>query len=124
MTLALVTSDNEANARRQLGDSAALFSDFDCGASLFGKTAKFRRVVKRAGVAPAQAIAIGDEVRDIEAARAAGIACAAVTWGYAAPEALRAHAPDRVFGRMEDIAPALLPREGGAARVASPPRDA
>ncbi len=105
-------------------DSAALFSDFDCGASLFGKTAKFRRVVKRAGVDAAQAIAIGDEVRDIEAARAAGIACAAVTWGYAAPEALRAHAPDRVFERMEDIAPALLAREGGAARVASPARDA
>jgi len=81
--LALVTSDSEANARRQLGQAnAALFSDFACGASLFGKAAKFRRVLKRARVDPGAAIAIGDEVRDIEAARAAGIACAAVTWGY------------------------------------------
>jgi len=108
--LALVTSDSEANARRQLGQAnAALFSDFACGASLFGKAAKFRRVLKRARVDPGAAIAIGDEVRDIEAARAAGIACAAVTWGYAALEALRAHGPDIVFERMRDITAALVP---------------
>ena len=59
--------------------------------------------MRRAGVAPAQTIAIGDEVRDIEAARAAGIACAAVAWGYAAPEALAAHAPDMMFREMRDI---------------------
>jgi phosphoglycolate phosphatase len=105
--LALVSSDNEANARAQLGPSAGLFSFFECGASIFGKAAKFRRVLRRAGVGPAQAIAIGDEVRDIEAARAAGIACAAVTWGYAAPEALRAMQPEHLFERIDDIGPAL-----------------
>ncbi len=109
LRLALVSSDNEANARAQLGAAnAALFSDFACGASLFGKAQKFRGVLRRAGVAAAQAIAIGDEVRDIEAARTAGIACGAVTWGYAAPEALQAHRPDVTFERMEDIARHLL----------------
>ena len=104
-----MSSDHEANARRQLGEAnAALFTDFACGAALFGKPAKFRRVLKRAGIAPDAALAVGDEVRDIEAARAAGIACAAVTWGYAAPAALRAHGPDLVFDRINDIAPALL----------------
>jgi phosphoglycolate phosphatase len=108
--LALVSSDTQANARRQLGDAnAALFSDFACGASLFGKAAKFRHVLARAGVQAQHAIAIGDEVRDIEAGRAAGIACAAVTWGYAAPEKLRALAPDLVFEGMEDIAARLIP---------------
>jgi len=101
--LALVTSDSEANAREKLGDAAALFSHFDCAASLFGKPAKFRRVIRRAGVDPACVIAIGDEVRDIEAARAVGIACGAVCWGYAAPAALRVKAPDLVFERIEDI---------------------
>ncbi len=109
LRLALVSSDNEANARRQLGAAnVALFSAFDCGASLYGKAAKFRRVVKRAGAHPGRVIAIGDEVRDIEAARAAGIACAAVTWGFAAPEALHAQKPDIVFERMEDIVRHLL----------------
>lgn len=105
--LALVTSDSEANAREKLGDSAARFSYFDCAASIFGKPAKFRRLVRRAGVDPAQVIAIGDEVRDIEAARAVGIACGAVCWGYAAPAALRALGPDHVFERMDEIAEAV-----------------
>jgi len=101
--LALVSSDSEANARRQLGALAALFSHFDCGASIFGKARKFRRVVKRTGLAPDAVIAIGDEVRDIEAARSVGIACGAVRWGFASSEALRARAPDLMFERMEDI---------------------
>ncbi|MBI5319702.1 HAD hydrolase-like protein [Bradyrhizobium sp.] len=113
LTLALVSSDHEANARRQLGEAAALFSHFDCGASLFGKARKFRRVVRRAGFTVAQAISVGDEVRDIEAARAAGIACGAVMWGYAAPNALRGLAPEIVFERMEDIAPRLVAGTAG-----------
>jgi phosphoglycolate phosphatase len=108
MTLALVTSDSEANARRQLGpDTAALFAHFACGASLFGKAAKFRRVLRAAGAAPAQAIAIGDELRDIEAARAAGIACGAVAWGYADPAALQTTKPTMKFATMDEIAERL-----------------
>ena len=108
LTLALVSSDSEENARRQLGDSAACFSHFACGASIFGKAAKFRRIVRRAGVPHARTIAIGDEVRDIEAARAAGIACGAVAWGFAAPETLAALGPDMMFERMEDVAQRLV----------------
>jgi phosphoglycolate phosphatase len=109
LRLALVTSDTEENAHAQLGpENAVLFSDLACGAALFGKAAKFRRVLRGAGVAPGAAIAIGDEVRDIEAARAAGIACGAVTWGYAAAETLRALQPDLVFEGMEDIAAGLV----------------
>ncbi|WP_262049195.1 HAD-IA family hydrolase [Bradyrhizobium sp. Bra78] len=105
--LALVTSDSEANAREKLGEAAALFAHFDCAASIFGKPTKFRRVIRRAGVDPAHVISIGDEVRDIEAARAVGIACGAVCWGYAAPAALRALAPDRIFAHMDEIADAV-----------------
>ncbi|MBR0705332.1 HAD family hydrolase [Bradyrhizobium liaoningense] len=105
--LALVTSDSEANAREKLGEAAALFAHYDCSASLFGKAAKFRLVVRRAGVDPGRVIAIGDEVRDIEAARAAGVACGAVSWGYAAPAALRALGPDHMFEQMRDIADTL-----------------
>ena len=106
--LALVSSDTEANAREKLGSSAALFADFDCSASIFGKAQKFRRVMQRARANPAEVIAIGDETRDIEAARLAGIACGAVTWGYAAPQALTDRKPDLVFTRMDEIVGALL----------------
>lgn len=103
--LAMVSSDHETNVRTQLGpDLATLIAQFACGASLFGKAAKFKRVVKRSGLAPAEIIAIGDELRDIEAGRAAGIACGAVAWGYADPATLRAQKPDHMFTAMEEIA--------------------
>ncbi len=105
---AIASSDAEANVRSTLGpENAALIDHYACGVSLFGKTAKLRRLVERFGVTPAQAIYVGDELRDGEAARAAGIAFAAVAWGYSAPEALQAQAPDRFFTCVAEIAPAL-----------------
>ncbi len=103
LTLALVSSDAEDNARRQLGVSAALFAHVACGASIFGKARKFRSILHRAGVAPDRVITIGDEVRDVDAARATGIAFGAVTWGYTARDALVAMRPDMVFDRVNDI---------------------
>jgi phosphoglycolate phosphatase len=108
LRLALVSSDSEANARRQLGETTALFSHFDCAASIFGKPAKFRRILRRTGIGAARTISIGDEVRDIEAARAAGIACGAVTWGFAAQQALEVLRPNLMFERMDDIARSLI----------------
>ncbi len=55
------------------------------------------------GVAPAEAIYIGDETRDAEAAAEAGVAFGAVAWGYAAPAALLACRPAEVFAAPGDI---------------------
>jgi phosphoglycolate phosphatase len=112
--LALVSSDSEANARSQLGPSASCFSDFDCGASLFGKSAKFRGVARRAGVEPSKVIAIGDETRDLDAAHEAGIAFGGVSWGYADPEALRARKPALWFDSVADITHTLMRAENAA----------
>jgi phosphoglycolate phosphatase len=109
--IALVSSDSEVNARLQLGSSAVHISDFACGASLFGKAAKFRRIVKRAGLASSAAIAIGDEMRDMDAADAAGIAFGGVAWGYADPDALRARQPQAWFDAVADIPRILAARE-------------
>ena len=57
VVLAMVSSDSESNVRRALGDYAALISQFACGASLFGKAAKFKAVLKRTGIAADDAIA-------------------------------------------------------------------
>lgn len=101
---AIASSDSEANVRSTLGqDNAALIDHYACGASLFGKAAKLRQVVRRSGIQPSEAIYIGDELRDGEAARSAGMAFAAVAWGYATPEALLAQRPDRFFASIDEI---------------------
>ena len=109
IALGLVTSNTESNARRALGPAAATITHWACDAALFGKAGTFRRVLRRAGVAPGDAMAIGDEQRDIAAARAAGLRAGAVAWGYATPAALAAAGPDILFDRVEAIAEHLLP---------------
>lgn len=91
--LAVASSNTEANVRRVLGPAAACVTLFECGASLFGKAARFRRVLRRTGVAAGDALCIGDEVRDATAAARAGIGFAAVGWGYNTTVALAAHHP-------------------------------
>jgi phosphoglycolate phosphatase len=106
---AIVSSDTEANVRRVLGpENEALIRWYGCSASIFGKPAKIRRVLRRSVVAPADAILIGDEVRDAEAAARTGIAFGAVSWGYAKPEALAARAPVRLFAAVDEIAEFLI----------------
>jgi phosphoglycolate phosphatase len=74
---------------------------------VFGKAPRFRRVLARSRVVPADALCIGDEVRDAEAARAAGIPFAAVTWGYTSEPALRAQNPAHLFQSLPDLAAAF-----------------
>jgi phosphoglycolate phosphatase len=106
--IAIVSSNAEANVRRILGPAnAALVSHYACGASIFGKAAKFRRVLRASGIPRERALSIGDEARDIEAAAAARLPCAAVTWGYATPELLRSRGPAFVFGSIDEIGAAL-----------------
>ncbi|WP_241962585.1 HAD hydrolase-like protein [Phenylobacterium parvum] len=112
VVLALVSSNSEANVRKILGpELAGCISHYACGASMFGKTPKFRKVIRRAGARHGQVLSIGDETRDIEAASRAGIDSGAVTWGYARPEILEAHRPTFLFNTMDDIARAALGRD-------------
>lgn len=105
---AIVSSNSEQNVRTILGASASLVSAFNCGSSLFGKGARFSSLLKRFDLPADQACAVGDEVRDIEAAHRAGIAAVAVAWGYAAPEALAAAVPDYIAFTPGDVADFLL----------------
>jgi phosphoglycolate phosphatase len=109
--VAIVSSNAEATIRLVLGpDLAGRVSAYACGASLFGKARKFTRVVHRLGVEPSQAIAIGDEGRDIEAARAAGVASGAVTWGYATRDLLVSCRPTHVFDTCDQVVQTLTGR--------------
>lgn len=108
IALALVSSNSESNVRAILGaDNASAIRYYECGASLLGKASRFRRVLRRSGTPAGNAICIGDEIRDLEAARDEGIAFGAVTWGYTAAEALVARAPAMVFRTVDEIADRL-----------------
>lgn len=109
--LALVTSNSRENCERALGEASfRLFTHVECGAALLGKARRLRRALRQAGVAPPDAIYIGDQATDAVAARKAGIAFGAVAWGYATVEALRALHPAHVLTDFADLAALGRPR--------------
>ena len=64
---AIVSSDSEASVRAGSRTLRRLIARFDCGASMFGKHWKFRRVARQLDANPSETICIGDELRDIDA---------------------------------------------------------
>ncbi|MEG3180835.1 HAD hydrolase-like protein [Sphingomonas sp. LT1P40] len=103
--LAIVTSNSETNARAVLGpENAARISWWACGASLFGKAPKFSKVMQASGVPVAHILSLGDETRDIDAARETGIRAGAVLWGYANPAAFAHLHPDIAFDSPAAVA--------------------
>lgn len=102
--LALVSSNSYSNVASVLGSELmGRFSFIECGSSVFGKPAKFQKILKKARGKRSVILAIGDEVRDIEAAREVGIDCGAVTWGYAKEKALADAKADYFFHSTNDI---------------------
>ena len=65
------------------------------------------------GVDPADCVYVGDATVDVLAARAAGMAAVAVTWGAGEREALTATGPDALVDTVADLATYLLGRRDG-----------
>lgn len=108
MRLAVVSSNSLENVRCVLGPAtAALFDDYECGAGLFGKAAKIGRLLERHDTAPERFLLVGDEMRDIDAARKAGVRVGVVAWGYNHVDALRERGPDELFMRAADLSVVL-----------------
>lgn len=70
---------------------------------LFSKAQAIRKVTKREGFNVGDAIYIGDEVRDIEAARKIGMPIISVTWGYNGEQILKKYKPDHLVTKPTQI---------------------
>jgi len=104
MQLALATSNTLQNVTTVLGDTLlSRFATVECGTSLFGKSHRLRRILKHTRMASSEAIYVGDEIRDAEAANDAGMMFGAVAWGYTTLEALVRTKPERLFRMPADM---------------------
>ncbi|HTP26422.1 MAG TPA: HAD hydrolase-like protein [Anaeromyxobacteraceae bacterium] len=121
-TLAIVSSNSVANVQAVLGPAnAARIAHYQCGLSMFGKCAGLRRVLGRSGIPREQAVYIGDEIRDLEAAKKAKVSSGCVAWGYARLDVLRGRGPTEVFATVPEIARlATASAEGREARLFGP----
>lgn len=102
--LGIITSNTEVNVQIFLrGHGLDLFDFVRCSSKLLGKARMIRSVIRRQHVRAADILFVGDETRDIEAAKKAGIRIAAVTWGYNSRRSLEAMKPDFVFESPKEL---------------------
>lgn len=111
LELSVISSNSEENIRRFLRNNGAnrLIRHIGSTPSLLGKGAMIRSFLMQRGVPREQSVYIGDEERDIQAARDAGVGIIAVGWGADAPGLLLRSRPDYLVRRPEEIA-AILDR--------------
>lgn len=107
--LAVVSSNAEENVRRALGEQADSIRWYRCGASMFGKPSKLKKVLAESGCAPGESIYVGDELRDADAAAEVGMAFGAVGWGYNDLDVLLRREPAEVFRSPPELAAKIAP---------------
>ena len=111
--LSLITSNSYDNVSRILNpNTMALMTYPQCGVSLFGKRPRLRHILRKTGIHPSEVIYIGDEIRDLEAARAENVDFGAVSWGYTRIDALIEHSPAEIFYSVEEISKKLAREHG------------
>ncbi len=96
--LFVVTSNSTSNVERFLSNHGIL-DDFKAiygGAGMFSKQRLIKKAMKLNRLSPNTAIYVGDEVRDIEAAKELKMPVVAITWGYNTEQLLLRHHPTLV----------------------------
>lgn len=103
--MSVVSSNSEENIRKILRREAIeqYFSGVYGNVGLFSKTRAFKVVLRDQKTRISQAIYVGDEVRDIESAKKAGLPIIAVTWGYNGQKVLEKYQPDYLVKAPQEL---------------------
>lgn len=103
--LGIITSNSEDNVRFVM-EKNGLGSSFDfvcSGLRIFGKHRLINNLLAREKLKPEEVVYVGDETRDIDAARKSRIKAIAVSWGFNSPEALIRHNPDYLIRHPQEL---------------------
>jgi phosphoglycolate phosphatase-like HAD superfamily hydrolase len=93
----ILTTNSKDNVTLFLKRNRLEFFDFIyAGGSIFGKHKMLKRLIREIKVRPEEAVYVGDEIRDIEAAKRCGVSVVSVTWGYNNEKALMRNRPDYI----------------------------
>ena len=94
--LGIITSNEKNNVLAFLKENnlELVFDFIYSGIAIFGKDRIMAKFIKNNGLTKNEAIYVGDETRDIEAAKKSGMPVIAVSWGFNSAEILAKHKPD------------------------------
>lgn len=74
---------------------------------LQGKVKSLKKLQKQQELSAADCLYIGDETRDIEAAKKAHMACIAVGWGFSNPDTLKSYKPSAFVSQPKELLKAI-----------------
>ena len=103
--LGILTTNSEENVRKFLKANDLELFDFVChGSSLFGKDKILKKIIKKYKINISNAIYVGDEPRDNEAAKKLNMKIIAVDWGFSSKELLEKSEPDAIVSSEKELA--------------------
>ena len=95
-SMGIISSNSTENVRQFVHrfELSPCFQFIEAGVSLFGKSSRINQVLRTQNTPPERTIYIGDETRDMEAARKSKVCAVAVCWGANEREAMKAEGPE------------------------------
>lgn len=104
-TLYVMSSNSAQNVQTFLDEHnlSAYFTHVYGGIGLLNKAAAIRKVLRQSHLKADDCVYVGDESRDVDGAKRAGVHMIAVGWGYNDPALLKAHKPDSVVMSPNDL---------------------
>jgi phosphoglycolate phosphatase len=109
VALYILSSNSTDNVRSYLDRHklSQYFSGVYGGASLLGKAPRLLKLIDKEAIDVTKSWYVGDETRDVSAARSVGLTAASVTWGYNTRAALEAKQPDVLVDTADELVIAL-----------------
>ena len=102
--LGMVTSNSKENVKKFLKkNNLDLFDFVYSGSSIFGKNRLISKALKERKLRPDETFFVGDETRDIEAARKSKIKIISVSWGFNSKEVLKKQKPDFLISKPAEL---------------------
>ena len=104
-SLGILTSNSQDNVKKlmTLNDVENGFDFIYGNATLLGKHKTLAKLLKRDKLNPQDVFYVGDETRDIDAAKKAGVIAIAVSWGFNSAEALAENNPDFLASNPQEL---------------------
>lgn len=104
-TLFILSSNSQRNITLMLSKYGLVdcFEEIHGSVPLLGKARRLHKILKHYGLNPAETWYVGDEARDIEAARKSHMKTAAVSWGYNNIHVLKQHQPDALVFTPDEL---------------------
>jgi HAD superfamily hydrolase (TIGR01662 family) len=106
--IGILTSNSEENVKKFLKKNKLDFFGFIySGSSIFGKHRVIKTLMKKRSLREEEVVYVGDETRDIEAAKKAKVKVISVTWGFNSKKILEKQKPDFLISRPSELIKAV-----------------